>query len=183
MIDKQYHKDKAMEFCGANSCYIHTEMKDGKYPETVLCGDFHALMWGVVAEVSRMSEKMGADWYTTLGMINALHNFGYDEITKGLDKSNMPTYEGTDYQEEMVKQIRLEETKRANIEVANLKVDVAKLEKENRNLTDRLALVKKESSKREETLRKEKLQISKECKELESRLREMEEACRKGAMT
>lgn len=176
MIDKTYHMEKAKDFCHANDCYIHTEMRNGKMPETILCGDFHAIMWGIVAEINRIGEKIGADWHTTLGMINALRHYGYEEATRGIDKSDTPVIDGEDWQEQWKEAIRLEETKRANIEVANLKVDLKKAEKTISQLTNQLAYAKKEWERKETVLTQEKAELSKECKALENRMKAMEKA-------
>lgn len=173
-MDKEFHMEEAKKFQRTDSCYIHTEMEDGKCPKTVMCGDVMGLLWGIVAELGRVSEITHLSFKDTVAWMLTVHKFGYPELRERFDRPDYKVYEGKDYEEEMIKQIRLEEEKRANIENANLKIDLKNAEKKIRQLENQLRLVKENAEKESNALKADKLKLSKECNELEARMKEME---------
>lgn len=74
MIDREKRMREAAQFRGENSCYIHTEMKNGRNCETVLAGDGVAILHGICGEINRVTQISGATFEETLETIREMHN-------------------------------------------------------------------------------------------------------------
>ena len=75
-MNKELMANMALPFSKQGDCFIHTEMRHGKGCETILAGDMQAIMWGIKAELTRWSEKVGCPYHDALGMLAA---FGYEK--------------------------------------------------------------------------------------------------------
>ena len=82
MIDREKRMKEAAQFTGENSCYIHTEMKNGRKCETVLAGDGVAILYGICGEISRVCQISGGTFEQALEAIRQMH---YTDI-KGENK-------------------------------------------------------------------------------------------------
>lgn len=74
------HKEKSAQFQSDGSAYVHTEMKDGKTPQTILCGDFMAMLWCIQAEINRISELTNTSFGQTLSIIAMNYKLGKDNV-------------------------------------------------------------------------------------------------------
>lgn len=171
---------EAAEVSRANCGFIHVEIVDG-VPQQIISGDFHAILFGVVGVVNRIAEITHQDFIETLSAVMAAKSFGsYDNMMNemGVDKGykNPETIPGEDWQAEWMEQTRLEAEKAANIEVAKLKIQLAKTQKEAQSLAEQLRLVKNKAEKDRTNAAEEKRKITKECQALEARMKEMETA-------
>lgn len=75
MLDRSARMKEAAQFSGENSCYIHTEMKNGRNCETILAGDGVAILHGICGEISRVAQISGATFEQTLETIREMHNY------------------------------------------------------------------------------------------------------------
>ena len=171
---------EAAEVSRANCGFIHVEVVDG-VPQQIISGDFHAILFGVVGVVNRIAELTHQDFTETLSAVMAAKSFGnYENMMNelGVDKENNPPekIDGEDWQTEWMEQTRLEAEKAANIEVAKLKVQLAKTQKEAQSLAEQLRLVKNKAEKDRESSADKLQKLTKECQALESRMKEMETA-------
>lgn len=73
MLNKEMHRKAAQQFVAENSCYIHTEMKNGKHCETVIAGDGAAVLHGICAEIHRAAQLGGMKFEETLEIIKEMH--------------------------------------------------------------------------------------------------------------
>lgn len=74
MIDKEKRMKEAHQFAGENSCYIHTEVKNGGKAETILAGDGIALLYGICGEISRVAQLSGQTFDSVLAAIREMHS-------------------------------------------------------------------------------------------------------------
>lgn len=169
---------EAAEISRDNCGYIHAEIVNGQ-SEQIISGDIHAVIYGVMAIVRRLSELSGQSFKDTLTAVAVVGALGsYEEYINalGVEKKEYETIEGEDWQEEWEKQTRLELEKAANIENAKLKVDLAKSEKLAKSLEDQLKMVKQNAEKAQQKADKRIRELTKECQALEARMKEMENA-------
>lgn len=73
MLNKEMHMKAAQQFAAENSCYIHTEMKNGKHCETILAGDGVAILHGICGEIHRAAQLGGMTFAETLDIIKEIH--------------------------------------------------------------------------------------------------------------
>lgn len=73
MIDREKRMKEAVQFTDKNSCYIHTEMKNGRKCETVLAGDGVAILYGICGEISRVCQISGGTFEQALETIRQIH--------------------------------------------------------------------------------------------------------------
>lgn len=143
MKDKAYHINAAKEFQGEGSCYIHTEMKNGRNCETVLCGDMIAMLHGIGAEINRLSELTHTTFEDTLVAVNASFKIGLEnamEIMKGEDRK---VVEGHDWEEEWKAEKEKELSKQANLANLALKAKLKELEEDNISVHNQMEILKK----------------------------------------
>lgn len=72
MTDRDLLKNMALPFKNEGDCFIHTEMRNGRNCETVICGDLQAIMWGIKAELTRWAEKTGCPYMDAIGILASL---------------------------------------------------------------------------------------------------------------
>ncbi len=59
-IERDKILSQASKFCETGDCFLHTTMKNGAGCQTILAGDPPALVYGIVAQIHRISEITGA---------------------------------------------------------------------------------------------------------------------------
>ena len=148
------HKEKAEKFQKENSAYVHTEMKDCKSPETIICGDFIAMLFCIEAEINRLSELTNTTFEQTLSVLAMNHKIGKDnviDLTKGFDKKKVKgSFEIM--REEVEKELKRNDDK--------LEKSIEELKKELKSEKEatKMQKVKKEKAEKEHFREKEKLQ-------------------------
>lgn len=59
-IERDKIMSQASKFCEKGDCFLHTTMKNGTNCQTILAGDPPALVYGMVAQIRRISDITGA---------------------------------------------------------------------------------------------------------------------------
>lgn len=171
MFDKMYHLKKSASFSQRGDCYIHTEMKGGKHPQTVLCGDLQAMLWGICAEINRIGELSGTGFDETVSAVMAMKRIGFETARKECGEE-MPRI--TPPEEKAIRESNKREADRANTKAHELEIELATTKAQIDKLNAQKKFIKQQAEERERQLMKEKQALSREITGLEARLREME---------
>lgn len=171
-MDVERIRKESADFCKEGDAYIHTEMKCGKSPQTVLCGDIMGMLWCVGGELHRISEITHTSFDDCLNMTAVLHEEGYKAIRKKAGDEPFKQFETEDW----YKKAKDKAEKEANIKAHNLEVDIKNLkesiktlEKINKNLA-----VEKQRASEQHT--KDVAELNKKIRKLE---KENDELCKK----
>lgn len=169
MIDRAYHKNAAKEFQEEGSCYIHTEMKNGKGCETLICGDMIAMLHGIGAEIGRLSELTHTTFEETLAAVNTVFKIGPENAMEAIKDGERKAIEGHDWAEEFLAQKEKAIRKQANFANMTLKAKMKEMEEDNISVHNQMETLKKKH-KAEIRERDTRIQnLTKELEELEHR--------------
>lgn len=168
-MDKKLIKELAESFVREGDCFIHTEMKNGKRPETVLSGDLLGIAWGIAAEINRLSELAKTTFDETTQLILLMHhNTGYKNARDMLG-GEYKEIQGEDWQENW----KAEETKRIEREVKNKDVDIANLNKKVKTLESIIRSQKENIEATRKEADKRVLEANKTVRKLEHEIRDL----------
>lgn len=168
-MDKKLIKELAKDFVREGDCFIHTEMKNGKQPETVLSGDLLGVAWGIAAEINRLSELTQTTFDETAQLIVMMHHeTGYKNAWDMLG-GEYKEIQGEDWQENW----KAEETKRIEREVKNKDVDIANLKKKVKSLESIIRSQKENIEATRKEADKRVLEANKTVRKLEHEIRDL----------
>jgi hypothetical protein len=174
-MDKNYHMKESANFCEEGSCYIHTEMKNGKKPMTVLCGDFLAMLWGVNAELYRIGELTNTDYAHAWSLARIIEEQGYQNVRNELykDGSKAKFVPGHDVEEEWKAEKEEELKRQANVANVMLMAEMEELRKRNTSLNNQMVDIKKNCEKTIKYKDNQIKELTKELNALEHRFDEL----------
>ena len=178
-MDKERLMLEANNFVGDGFGYIHSEMKNGKQPKLILCGDTIAILWQVCGIINRISEITGTTFYETASLTFNLPGTGYrktKELLKEVNKNQeMKVYVGEDWNEQWKKDQTKKIQREASLESIGLALSVKELETRNASLNNQLIDLKKDHAKVIKAKDEQIQKLTKECQALEHRMKEMEQ--------
>ena len=174
-MDKDRLKAEALRFSAENMGYIHCEMEKGNRPELVLAGDFLAMMYMTSGIIKRLSEITNHTYEETANLVVTMPYVGYENIREKLKGEKFKFKEGHDWQDEWKAEKEKEIKREANLDNISLAFNLSEMEKRNTLLNNQLVDLKKEYTKNLKTKDEQIKALSKECKALEHRMKEMEE--------
>jgi len=162
---------EAYQFADEGTAYIHTEVVANKPPETILAGDLSLMILGVCGEVNRIAEKTHTDFESVLKAVLCCKTTGYKEMVKLFELSQgriIPKDKEEDNEED---------------KIIKLKQKIAKLDEVNRRYQEEIeskewiiSELKRKIDKVQTTCDKRIREVTKELRECEHRMKEMEEA-------
>lgn len=174
-MDKERLMNEAKEFNKEGYGYRHSEMKDGKAPRLVMCGDTFSVMWMVCGIINRLAEITKNPFNETAYVIMQLHQTGYQNVKSMLKGTPYKTFEGENFEEKW----KAEKEKEIRREVASdsitLALNLTEMQKKNTSLNNQLVDLKKDYTKKLKTKDDEIKKLNKEILALEHRMKEMEE--------
>ena len=174
-MDKDRIKQEAWKFSGQDMGYIHCEMEKDHKPELIISGDFISLMFMTSGIIKRISELTNNTYEMTANLVVTMPYVGYENIREKLKGEKFSFKEGSDWQEEWKAEKTKEIQREAQSDNIALTFNLSEMEKRNTSLNNQLVDLKKEYTKNLKAKDKQIKELSKECKTLEHRLREMEQ--------
>lgn len=160
--DMQEFLDESASFKNSGDAYIHSEMRNGKKPETILAGDILGMLWLVRAELARISQLTGTSFEDTVAaMVTMDHLGGYKGVKRALDKHApelpLKRIEGNN---------PFAENDRLKIELASQKAAVKEAEKEAISARNIATQVKKDCEAKLKVKDQKIIELTKECDKL-----------------
>lgn len=174
-MDKERLMKEASEFINEGDGYIHSEMKGGKSPKIIIGGDTLAILWQVCGIITRVCEISGTSWEQTCGLVFNYPSAGYRKVKSMTKDCEKKVYVGSNWNEQWKKDQMKKMQREASIESIGLAVSLKAMEEKNASLNNQLIDLKKQNLKIIKAKDEQILKLSKECQELEHRLKEMEE--------
>lgn len=174
-MDKDRLKQEAYKFSGENMGFIHSEMEKDRRPELMISGDFISLMHMTSGIIRRISELTGNPYEMTANLVVTMPYVGYENIREKIKGEKFSYKEGYDWQESWKTEKTKEIQREAQSDNIALAFNLAEMEKRNTSLNNQLVDLKKEYARNLKAKDDQIKALSKECKALEHRMKEMEE--------
>lgn len=169
-MDKRQAKENASKFVGTDMAYIQTEIKRGQTPETILSGDYLTIIYGIVAELNRMSELMGTTFGDVMTICGMVKEIGYKEVRKFMEDNTDADFtlrQGEDWQEEW----KAEQQVVLDRQLRNKDIEIDRLKKEIKRLEISVQIHKGNTENARKELKEKEQAFAKELKEKEVRIR------------